>query len=141
MHTYNYVKSVFNPKHLHLGLLYLQFAVPFFATGTVSFTPLDENPCMDYSLNGCSIDEGMIITTVSGITQQDCQTLCAVIYKENCNFFTFDFTTNKCELIEQHLDDYVDSCSGIAAPPTPSVDTCLSSVDPCKVCLLGSTLT
>ena len=141
MHTYDYVKIGFNPKYSLLAFLYLQCAIPFVATESVPFTPLAENPCMDYSLDGCVIDEDLIVQVISGISQQECQALCAVVYKGICNFFTFDITTSKCELTEQHLDDYVDSCSGIAAPPTPSVETCLSSSDPCKVNLLGSTLT
>merc|ERR1712198_533586 len=49
-----------------------------------------ENPCEDFAIDGCAVDEGMILETISDISGNDCQAVCSLVYKEKCNFFTYD---------------------------------------------------
>ena len=118
---------------LFWAVLYLKCVVGLIKI--VSVTSYKDNPCSDYSVNGCTINEAMVLETVLEITEHERQIFCAIDYAENCKFFTFDVASQKCELLAQELDDYIETCEEIAAPPTPSVEECLSSDDPCKVSL------
>ena len=99
----------------------------------IPINALQENPCADLSIGGCTVDEGLILETITDISQEECQAVCAVVYKEKCNFFTFDLTTQQCEIVSQKFDEFVDSCTKIAAPPLPNIKESLDSNDPCKV--------
>ena len=104
-----------------------------FETHTGHVNMFQENPCEDFSIDGCTVDESMILETISDISRKDCQAVCSLVYKGNCNFFIYDLTTQKCEILSQELKGFIDSCNEISAPLFPDVQICLESIDPCKV--------
>ena len=122
--------SELRSKYFWLGMIFLRH---IFATESVSFGTNEDNLCMDYSLTGCTIPKDMIITTITAITEHDCQSLCAVVYKDECHYFTFEISSGNCELSSGTLQQYTEDCTTIGAPPTPTVDQCLASNNPCKV--------
>ena len=129
-----YVKNIV--FKLFCAVLYLQCEVGLIKL--VSVASYEDNPCAEFSVNGCIIDEGAVLETVLDITEHECQILCATVYADNCKFFSFDVVSQKCELLAQELDDYIETCQEIAAPPTPNIDECLTYKDPCKVSLQRS---
>ena len=117
---------------LLISLFFLCILVVFKAHSSY-VNVFQENPCEDFAIDGCAVDEGMILETISDISRNDCQAVCSLVYKEKCIFFTYDLTTQKCEILSQEFKSFIDSCNEIAAPKVPDVQICLESNDPCKV--------
>ena len=94
---------------------------------------LSSQSCQDYTIDKCFYDENGIIETLKDVDEQNCQFYCDVIYKGICNFFIHDHKQMVCQLLEEPFGNYVDSCKKFGGPPSPSVDTCKQSTNPCKV--------
>ena len=120
-------------KDVEVLISYFLCILFVFETHSGHVNVFQENPCDDFSVDGCTVDESMILETLSDISRIDCQAVCSLVYKGNCNFFIYDLTTQKCEILSQELKDFIDSCYEIAAPKVPDVQICLESNDPCKV--------
>ena len=96
-----------------------------------------EQTCQDYTIDKCFYDENGLIETLKDIDETSCQFYCDVIYKGLCNFFIYDHKQVVCELLQEPFGNYVESCRKVGGPPSPLVDTCQQSTDPCKVILLN----
>ena len=100
------------------------------------FSYSEGSECSDFSVDKCLIESGAVIETLKDIGEDDCQFYCNVIYAEDCIFYIYDRKQVICELLKEEMSHYVQSCSKYAGPPKPSVATCLTSTDDCKVRLL-----
>ena len=89
--------------------------------------------CQDYTIDKCTYDQNGLIETLKDIDESSCQFFCDVVYKGLCNFFIYDHQQVMCELLQEPFGNYVDSCHKAGGPPSPSIDFCEKSADPCKV--------
>jgi len=95
---------------------------------------VQEDPigCSGFTLGHCEVPEGSVLASVTGIDATECQMLCNMTYRYDCNFFLHNQDSQTCQLISEPLPHYIDSCSVIGGPPSPLIGTCLTSSDPCK---------
>ena len=89
--------------------------------------------CNDFTVDKCQISSGSLLETVKDISEDNCQYYCDVIYKNECIFFIYDRRQILCELIQESLDDYINSCRKFGGPASPSILECSKSDDKCKV--------
>ena len=93
-----------------------------------------ENKCTAFTFNQCTLYEEDIKFTVPGLSDVECQDVCNVV--DDCYFFMHRRTGGTCVLVQQPLQQYLDSCKQIGGPKTPTVTDCNDSSDPCKVSTL-----
>ena len=106
----------------------------FFAVNASSHQS-NAQTCQDITIDKCFFDDDGLIETLKDVDEASCQFYCNVIYAGQCNFFIYDHKQVLCELLQEPFGNYVDSCRKIGGPPSPSVDSCQDSNDPCKVYL------
>jgi hypothetical protein len=95
----------------------------------------EEQTCQDFTIDKCFYDQNGLIETLKDVDEASCQFYCDVIYKGLCNFFIYDHKQVICELLQEPFGNYVDSCKKVGGPPSPLVQACQQSTDPCKVFL------
>ena len=100
----------------------------------VSSYQIKEQTCQDITIDKCFYDDDGLIETLKDVDEASCQFYCNVIYAGQCTFFIYDHKQVICELLQEPFGNYADSCRKIGGPPSPSVDSCKDSNDPCKVC-------
>ena len=115
----------------------MKFLILFLFVVNVASHQLKEQTCQDITVDKCFYDDNGIIETLKDVDEASCQFYCNVIYGGQCTFFIYDHKQVICELFQEPFENYVNSCKKIGGPPSPSVDSCKDSNDPCKVYLLS----
>ena len=115
----------------------IRFMTLIFLAVNVSSHQSNAQTCQDITIDKCFFDDDGLIETLKDVDEASCQFYCNVIYAGQCNFFIYDHKQVLCELLQEPFGNYVDSCRKIGGPPSPSVDSCQDSNDPCKVYLLS----
>lgn len=121
-------------------LIWIRLLIAFacvFAASAQNIDSMTENPCTAFTFNQYYVDEDTIITTIDGITNEDCQTFCNVVHEDVCYFFMYEKTNGTCTLIKEPLSTYLDTCDLVGGPKTPTIAECNESSDPCKVCTVS----
>lgn len=93
---------------------------------------LDSN-CNGYTVDKCELGEDTVIETLKDSTEYDCQFFCNIVYSGVCKFFIFDKQQVVCQLINEELKTYTDTCRKFGGPPIPSIQECEALEDSCKV--------
>ena len=93
--------------------------------------------CRDYTYDDCAAP-GPFETNRDLETEKKCQEYCYDIYDgadENpkCEFYAWDNQKKDCSFYDYPLDDYTNSCDGVAGTPLPGLTDCQASTDECVV--------
>ena len=89
--------------------------------------------CNGYTVDKCELGNDTIIETLKDSTEYDCQFFCNIVYSGVCKFFIFDKQQVICQLINEELKTYTDTCRKFGGPPNPSIQECEELEDNCKV--------
>ena len=91
--------------------------------------------CRDITMDSC---HGYVhaFETLDLSSEEKCQKYCSEVYS-SCRFFIFDRENNDCQLFDYDSLDYSDSCTRVAAKPTPPLAECEESDDECLVRLFS----
>ena len=92
-----------------------------------------DHDCRDYTFDSCQYDSGTIVDTIKDVNEDQCQLICSAIYPERCQMFIYNRPELVCTLLGQEVKSYVDTCTKIGGPTTPTVEDCTSEADrnPC----------
>ena len=87
--------------------------------------------CRDLTLDACEGEKPF--NTLKDVGQDYCQEICKEVYSDKCTFFIYDGLNELCELYDYAEENYAASCKRIAGRPTPTLEECQNSPDPCVV--------
>ena len=93
--------------------------------------------CRDYTYDDCTAPGPFERIRDLG-TEEVCQQYCHEIYDgtdENpkCKFYSWDNQKKDCSFFDYPMDDYTNSCDGVAGTPLPGLKDCQASTDECLV--------
>ena len=94
-------------------------------------TPEPTIGCRDLTLDACEGEKPF--NTLKDVGQDYCQKICKEVYSDRCTFFIYDGLNELCELYDYAEENYAASCKRIAGRPTPTLEDCQNSPDPCVV--------
>jgi len=91
--------------------------------------------CNDLILGSCHLDESNIFYSVHANNITHCMMLCEVDSNPHCKSFMYESNTNKCDLLNIEVDDYIERCDHFGASDD-TLKNCYSDndkyTDPCK---------
>ena len=87
--------------------------------------------CRDLTLDACEGEKPF--NTLKDVGKDYCQKICKEVYSDRCTFFIYDGLNELCELYDYAEENYAASCKRIAGRPTPTLEECQNSPDPCVV--------
>ena len=92
--------------------------------------------CNDLILGSCHLDESNIFYSVHANNVTHCMMLCEVDSNPHCKSFMYESNTNKCDLLNIEVDEYIERCDHFGASDD-TLKNCYSDndkyTDPCKV--------
>ena len=94
-------------------------------------TPEPTIGCRDLTLDACEGEKPF--NTLKDVGQDYCQQICKEVYSDRCTFFIYDGLNELCELYDYAEENYAASCKRIGGRPTPTLEECQNSPDPCVV--------
>ena len=112
----------------------------FILVGLPMVTPLlikhNNDTCRNFTGDQCNTKENSdgAIEIVPIESVQQCQDLCKMVHSESCNFFTYDFRQEQCQIWESEIPDFLYGCKKIAGPVSPSVNECNGNDEPGDLC-------
>ena len=103
----------------------------------ISLNSQSQGDCRDYTFGDCTA-QGPFETNRDLGTEEVCQIYCNEIYDgtdENpkCEFYSWDNQKKDCSFFDYPMDDYTNSCDGVAGTPLPGLTDCQASTDECLV--------
>ena len=91
--------------------------------------------CNDLNLESCS--GSFPIQSLKLESEEICQDYCRQNIAGTCTFFTYDRQQRTCQLYDNDIQEYTDSCNVIGWTPTPTLTECQESQENNK-CLVRS---
>ena len=104
---------------------------PYYHTAVGTTASPGGGGCRDLTLDECEGEKPF--NTLKNVGQDYCQEICKEVYSDKCTFFIYDGEDELCELYDYAEENYEASCKRIGGRPTPTLEECQTSPDPCVV--------
>lgn len=80
--------------------------------------------CQDFTYDDCKLDVSQVVQIVTGVSEENCQAFCNVLYEENCSIFHYERQSQICRISAQPLASFRKSCTKIGGPKRPDLGEC-----------------
>ena len=118
------------------GILMLaSAAVPY--SHSYSFKRFKPQSCRSYTLDRCEFSADILHTTTLDVDDVFCQTLCDLLYGDECKYFVYDYPQRQCDIYgTKHDPTFKSLCAEHGGPVLPTIGHCEANDDPCIVSIL-----